>query len=120
MLRQVYTAMKHQKEVLEKLEKPIFASIQRKLTEAFNPESLEIIDESSKHAGHAGNPSGDPSAETHFRVKMVSDAFEGQPLVRRHRMVFQILDEEMKTGVHALSLKINTTSEEPSKASTGA
>ena len=46
---------------------PLAASIQRKLLEALQPASLAVVNESHKHAGHSGNPSGAPDAETHFR-----------------------------------------------------
>lgn len=68
-------------------------------------------DESFKHAGHSGNPSGDPDAETHFKVEVVSAQFEGKMPVARHRMVYTLLDQEIKDGVHALSLKTKTPAE---------
>ena len=72
-------------------------------------------DESFKHAGHSGNPSGDPDAETHFKVEIVSAQFEGKMPVARHRMVYSILDAELKDGVHALSLKTKTPAEADEK-----
>jgi len=50
------------------------------------------------HAGHSGNPSGDPDAETHFKVEVVSSQFEGKMAVARHRMVYSLLDQEIKDG----------------------
>ena len=73
--------------------------------------SSSTQDESFKHAGHSGNPSGDPDAETHFKVEIVSAQFEGKMPVARHRMVYSILDAELKDGVHALSLKTKTPAE---------
>lgn len=67
--------------------------------------------DSHKHAGHAGNPSGAPNAETHFRVEVVSAAFEGQNMVKRHRMVYGLLGDEMDAGLHALSLNTKTPDE---------
>ena len=68
-------------------------------------------DESHLHAGHAGNPGGGPDAETHFRVKVVSEAFTGKAKVQRHRLVYGLLKEEIDGGVHALALKTKTPAE---------
>lgn len=91
--------------------KPIAASMRRKLESALKPVVLNIVDESHKHAGHSGNPSGDPSAETHFRVEIVSPEFEGKRLVQRHQLVYTLLDDELKAGVHALSMDTKTPTE---------
>lgn len=90
---------------------PVAASIHKKLTEALKPSMLKVRNDSSKHAGHSGNPGGGADAETHFDVQVVSDAFAGQRLVQRHKMVYSILDHELKTGVHALALKTKTPEE---------
>ncbi|KAK9915443.1 hypothetical protein WJX75_009239 [Coccomyxa subellipsoidea] len=85
--------------------KPVRASMERKLTEALQPESLTILDESSQHAGHAGSRMlASPSGETHFKVIVVSSAFEGLNTVKRHRLVYKILEEELAGPIHALSL----------------
>lgn len=92
---------------------PIAASITRKLQEALQPVDLKVVNESHKHAGHAGNPSGAVDAETHFKVEVVSAAFDGKPLVARHRMVYQLLQHEIDVeGVHALALRTKTPQEE--------
>lgn len=91
--------------------RPIYARIHAKVTSGLAPTSLIIKDESFMHAGHSGNPSGDPDAETHFKVEIISAAFEGKMPVARHRMVHEILDQEIKDGVHALSLKTKTPAE---------
>ena len=91
--------------------RPIFGRIESKLTAGLAPSSLKIKDESFMHAGHSGNPSGDPDAETHFKVYCVSEAFAGMNMVARHRLVYGLLDQEIKDGVHALSLKTKTPSE---------
>jgi BolA-like protein 1 len=70
---------------------------------------LEIEDVSYQHAGHAG-VKGDAN-ETHFNVKIVSPKFEGQSLVKRHRMVYDVLADELKTGLHALSVVAKTPTE---------
>lgn len=77
----------------------------RKIEEAFQPKSLTIVNESHKHAGHIGNPSNNPDAETHFNVSIESDAFSGKNLVQQHRMVYDLLSEEFDQGLHALALK---------------
>jgi stress-induced morphogen len=73
-----------------------------------NPSHLEIIDESHKHAGHAAMKDYMRSGETHFKVVVVSDDFEGKMLIDRHRLVNDILDEELQNGVHALSIEAKT------------
>ncbi|CEG10376.1 transcriptional regulator BolA [Afipia felis] len=77
-------------------------TIAKKLTDAFHPESLSVIDESHLHEGHAGHR---PGGETHFRVHIVSRAFEGKSRVERHRMINAILADDLAGGVHALALK---------------
>jgi stress-induced morphogen len=81
--------------------------IERKLTEAFAPDSLDIIDESHLHAGHAGAKSG----KGHFQAVIVSKAFAGKNLLERHRMIFDALGELMQTDIHALSIKAYTPDE---------
>ncbi|MBP7650306.1 MAG: BolA family transcriptional regulator [Phenylobacterium sp.] len=80
----------------------IFEAIQHKLTEAFSPTRLEIVDDSDRHAGHAG--AGD-SGESHFNVVIQAQAFEGAPKVARQRMVYRTLAEELAGPLHALSVK---------------
>jgi len=75
--------------------------ITRKLTEAFAPQRLEVIDESHQHHGHGGWREG---GETHFRVDIVSDAFAGKSRLERHRMVNAALAEELAERVHALAI----------------
>eukprot|EP00898_Chlorokybus_atmophyticus_P001181 jgi/Chlat1/2063/Chrsp17S02531 len=92
---------------------PMASEMEKKLTEQLRPSRLEIVNESHMHAGHSGNPGGGPDAETHFRVTVVSDAFEGKSLVARHRLVYGLLDDEMRRagGVHALALTTKTPAE---------
>ncbi|MDP1617421.1 BolA family transcriptional regulator [Phenylobacterium sp.] len=80
----------------------IFDAIHQKLTEAFSPTRLEIEDESSRHAGHAG---ARPGGESHFNVLIEAQAFAGAPKVARQRMIYRALSDEMAGPVHALSLK---------------
>jgi len=77
-------------------------SITNKLREAFFPESLEVQDESHLHEGHAGHR---PGGETHFRVYIVSQAFEGKSRIERHRMINATLSSELAGTVHALAIK---------------
>jgi BolA protein len=65
------------------------------------PESLEILDESAAHAGHAGARSGGG----HYRLLIVARAFEGKPTQLRHRMVYDALGPMMKHEIHALAIK---------------
>jgi len=83
-------------------------TITKKLTEAFTPESLDVTDESHLHEGHAGHR---PGGETHFRVHIVSRAFEGKSRVDRHRMINQALADELDGRVHALALKAQAPGE---------
>ena len=80
----------------------VAATIRRKLTERLAPLRLEIVDESHRHAGHAG---ARPEGETHFAVTIVSAAFAGLSRVGRQRLVYDILAEQLADRVHALSLK---------------
>ena len=75
--------------------------ITNKLSEAFTPESLDVVDESHWHEGHAGHR---PGGETHFRVYIVSKAFEGKSRIDRHRMINSALASELSGSVHALAL----------------
>eukprot|EP01027_Heterolobosea_sp_BB2_P005718 GEZU01008703.1.p1 GENE.GEZU01008703.1~~GEZU01008703.1.p1 ORF type:complete len:121 (-),score=18.69 GEZU01008703.1:14-376(-) len=85
-----------------------------KLTAALKPVSLNIVDESYKHAGHAAMK-GLAARETHFLVEIVSDEFKGKTLLQRHKMVNELLAEELRTGVHALSIQTRTPEEEERK-----
>ena len=82
--------------------------IRRKLNEAFAPEALAVKDESERHRGHAGWREG---GETHFRLRIVSDAFRGKSRVERHRMVNATLAEEFERGLHALAIEARAPGE---------
>jgi BolA protein len=75
--------------------------ITEKLTAAFAPESLRVVDESHQHEGHAGHREG---GQTHFRVYIVAQAFKGKSRIDRHRAVNQALAHELAAGVHALAI----------------
>ena len=89
-------------------------AIDNKLRGEFAPVRLAVEDESSKHHGHAGWREG---GETHFRVEIVSGAFEGQNRVARQRLVYDALKDELAPGgVHALALSTLTPEEDKAKA----
>ncbi len=85
------------------------SAIEAKLAAAFAPERLEVIDESHLHAGHHHgddhHAAFDGTGETHFRVRIVSQAFAGLGRVARHRAINEALKEELAGGVHALALE---------------
>lgn len=89
--------------------------IERKITERLAPTRLDIADDSHRHRGHGG---WQPGGETHFRVTVVSPAFEGQSLVARQRLVYEILAEELAERVHALQLSTLTPDEDEGEAKT--
>jgi BolA protein len=83
--------------------------ITQKLTEAFAPESLRVVDESDRHAGHAGHR---PGGETHFRLYIVSQAFQGKTRLERHRLINAALGAELAGGgVHALAIHASAPGE---------
>jgi BolA protein len=82
--------------------------IAEKLAAAFAPLSLDVIDESHQHAGHAG---ARPGGETHFRVHIVSEAFRGKSRIERHRMINQTLSGELAGSVHALAIQASAPDE---------
>ena len=82
--------------------------IRRKLADGLSPAQLDVIDDSALHAGHAG---ARPEGETHFRVRVVSQAFAGMSRVARQRRVHEILADELRTRVHALSIDAKTPEE---------
>jgi len=85
--------------------------IERKLSEAFQPERLDVINESHLHAGHHHDDSGhhaafDGSGETHFRVRLVSARFADMSRIERHRAVNDLLKDELAVDrVHALAIE---------------
>ena len=79
-----------------------------KLTEAFAPASLRVVDESHQHEGHAGHR---PGGQTHYRVYIVAEAFRGKSRIERHRMINTALGRELEGGVHALAIHANAPGE---------
>lgn len=78
-------------------------SIENRLQETFQPERLEVIDESAHHAGHQPGMSG--NAETHMRIRIVASAFTGQSRVNRHRAINDLLKPQFDAGLHALAIE---------------
>jgi BolA family transcriptional regulator, general stress-responsive regulator len=82
---------------------PIGKIMEAKLQGAFKPSYFELIDESNQHHGHSG---AHPSGESHFRLKITAPSLLGQSRVQQHRMIYSVLDEELKQRVHALAIVI--------------
>ena len=83
-------------------------AILEKLSRAFAPSRLDVVDESHQHAGHAGHREG---GETHYRVYIVSEAFQGKSRIERHRMINATLAAELAGSVHALAIKAQAPGE---------
>ncbi len=75
--------------------------VRDKLTNSLDPVRLDVVNESHLHAGHRGSPG---TGDSHFRILIVSSAFAGQSRVARHRMVNDILKDELANRIHALAL----------------
>jgi BolA protein len=84
-------------------------TIRQKLTDALAPSRLDVIDDSARHAGHAG---AQPGGETHFNVLVISDRFAGLSRVDRQRLVYGVLQAELAGPVHALALVTRTAAEQ--------
>ncbi len=84
------------------------ADIERKIRDALQPLQLEVVDESHKHAGHAG---ARESGGGHFVVTVVSSRFAGKGLLERHRLVYDALGNAMRSEIHALSIRALTPDE---------
>jgi len=84
------------------------ARLEAALTQAFSPTLLRVIDNSARHAGHAG---AQPGGETHYDVLIVSTAFRGMNRMARSRAVHDTLADEFAGGMHALSLTLRTPEE---------
>ncbi len=90
----------------------VAAEIDVKLRRALEPDSIDIVDESERHRGHAGWKEG---GETHFRVTIIASAFDGTSPLERHRTINQILADELSSSVHALSISALTPEEARAK-----
>jgi BolA protein len=80
--------------------------IKDRLNQSLSPASIDIIDDSHKHAGHASAKGGG-----HFTITVVAQEFEGKSLIQRHRMVYDAIGDGMKSEIHALSIKAKTPEE---------
>lgn len=76
--------------------------MREKLMVALRPTRLDVVNESHLHQGHASSPG---TGESHFRLLIVADTFSGKSRLERHRLVNELLDDELKGGVHALAIK---------------
>ena len=85
----------------------IATEIRRRL-DSLAPLRLELLDESAKHAGHAGAA---PGGNTHWKLTIVSAAFAGKATVARHRMIYEALGELMQNPIHALSISARAPEE---------
>jgi BolA protein len=83
----------------------------RTLLSGLAPVEVVVINESAAHHGHAGD---DGSGETHYRVRVVAEAFAGKSRVERQRMIYALLAPEFDRGLHALSLEVATPQESQS------
>ncbi|TVQ51963.1 MAG: BolA family transcriptional regulator [Rhodobacteraceae bacterium] len=90
-------------------------TMRKKLEAAFAPTALDVVDESEQHRGHGGWREG---GETHFRVRLVTPAFEGESRVARSRAVHKALEAELAEKVHALALELRTPAEAAAAAKT--
>ncbi len=77
------------------------AMIRERLEREFSPDELEVVDDSHLHRGHPGARDG----RGHFRVRVVSDRFQGLPRLSRHRLVYAAMGELMQTDIHALNIE---------------
>ena len=82
--------------------------IESRLTNAFQPSHLAVMDECHLHAGHAGSREG---GDTHYRLDIVSSAFDGKSRIDRHRLVNTALAEAFERGLHALAIKARAPGE---------
>jgi BolA protein len=85
----------------------VAAQIRERLA-ALEPVTLDLVDESAQHAGHAGAA---PGGQTHWRLSIVSPRFAGQPTLARHRMVYQALGGLMQNPIHALAITARSPEE---------
>lgn len=83
-------------------------AIRQRLTAALAPARLDLVDESARHAGHAG---ARPQGESHFRLTIVAAAFAGRSRIERQRLVFAALGDLMQSDIHALAITALTPAE---------
>ncbi|KAG2218482.1 hypothetical protein INT45_011663 [Circinella minor] len=111
IVRRGYTSTPFLKDFITSEQKgPVETSMESKLIEEFNPSTLHIVNESHMHAHHAAME-GNTNKETHFRITLVTEQFDGKSLMQRHRAVYKLLQQEIDEGVHALTLRTKTQAE---------
>uniref|UniRef100_A0AAY4DWD8 BolA-like protein 1 n=1 Tax=Denticeps clupeoides TaxID=299321 RepID=A0AAY4DWD8_9TELE len=93
-------------------DRPVEAAVRTKLTQALQPVHLEVLNESHMHAVPKGS-------ESHFRVRVVSQQFEGVSLLQRHRLVNEALKDELSTCIHALAIEAKTPQQWDSNPTVG-
>lgn len=93
---------------MQALPTPVADAIRQRLTAALAPSELDLVDESARHAGHAG---ARPQGESHFRVAIVSASFAGKSRLERQRMVYAALGDLLQTDIHALAITALTPDE---------
>jgi BolA protein len=93
----------------------VAGEIRRRLG-ALAPLQVELLDESARHAGHAGAA---PGGNTHWKLTIVSAAFAGKPTLARHRMIYQALGDLMQNPIHALAIGAHAPGEPGAASSTG-
>lgn len=92
-------------QLMEAAAEAVAAQIRAKLEAAFSPDSIDLEDESDRHKGHGG---WRPGGATHYNLRIVAGAFEGQSRVARQRAVMTALADELASRVHALSISAET------------
>lgn len=85
---------------MTKVEKNILSKLKKHLEPSF----IEVIDESHLHANHNSDAK---NGGTHFKIKIISNTFKGRSNIEKHRLIYEILDSELKNGVHALTLNLS-------------
>uniref|UniRef100_A0A7S0YAG8 Bola-like protein n=1 Tax=Polytomella parva TaxID=51329 RepID=A0A7S0YAG8_9CHLO len=95
---------------------PVASSIKKKIEQSLNPTFLKLVNDSHKHTSHYKSDAGSQVGESHFRLEVVSDIFKGLNGVKRHQLVYTLLNDEFKGGLHALSMKLYTVDEKKNNA----
>ncbi|SCU79896.1 LAME_0B00848g1_1 [Lachancea meyersii CBS 8951] len=98
------------------VEGPIAQCIDRKIRQKFpDLQHFALFNDSYKHSHHHGMAEAENKIESHFRLEIVSDGFQGLTLPKRHRLIYSLLDAELQNGVHALQLQTRTGAEQARK-----
>merc|ERR1712174_22445 len=92
-------------------DRPIYNAIYSKLSATLNPTRIELVDNSHQHAGHAGGRFDSNSTESHFQLYIVSQFFEDVPLLKRHQIIYALLQPDVMDQIHALQIQAKAPSE---------